>query len=347
MEINCVNIVPYLTVCDYIQSDNNNEEQEQLNEQIVPQYFLFLKDYAISNINITLEIENENDFPVALYIFVGINDKEKELISINILNPGSNKIDLFYLYRTFSFNTSLILRAYRLNGIYNISDRVYFRTKKSIENILYNRRIFFKPYYDKLVLVNLFHKYFINPRIAGIVAKMYRNSKMFFHIKNAGSRYQYYFSVKIDGIPCPFCGIQNENLPHKYLFVEKNIIQYNDNINPFCTYCLGTGYYGAFNFIQKTQIYLTYGKVIDPEVGIVVSGNAIISGEIPVKAGDYIWDGENTYIIQPPIEIRSFYNIPIWYRTNITNLSPLDPIIRVLNNIVEENERKIITTIYE
>ena len=342
---------PYLTVVE------NLVDTEQ-KEEIIPYTesdFVYISYLKSNLIDLDIEINNPNDYFVLGIVYENFGNSKENILNTFIIPPKSQekyKINYPYTYLILSAYITLEFYALKIN---EGNDIKYFKDKKlliridpSVESLILIEKGFNKKsYYESITISKKGGYLSIDPRTMGVYARIRRNNKLFMMVKNASRRYSLLFSTRITGTRCPYCNtnINNNSLERKnYLFEEEKYILYED-IKSFCYYCFGTGYLGGFYSVKKTFLFLTYGNIIDPETGDFKVGNVITEASDPIKPGDYIFDGTTLFYIYGQIEINSFYNLPIFYRSSITSVSPLSP-VNILIQKFSEDLKDIFTLSY-
>jgi hypothetical protein len=323
---------PYLTINDLIIS----QEEKEIESQYSYGDFIYINSLRSNNIDLEIEIQNSNDYTVIGSIIESFGHEKQELLKYIIIPPNSKEtfnITLTYFYILNESHITLEFYKLEVNNTYNVNKKLFIQVNPIVENlIIEERRLYKRSYYEKITINKQGNYITSDPRIMGIYSKMRRNIEMFMRLRNANRRKFLWFSTRLSGSSCPYCTYNSSVLDRKnYLFEEEKYINYNE-AKSFCLHCFGTTYLGGFYGIKSFYAFFTYGTFKTPEGGLVKTGNIITPGDTPIKTGDYIFDGNNLFYISSEIEINTFFDLPVYFRASVINVSPLSPLNVLIKN---------------
>jgi len=326
---------PYLTINDLIITES------EITHNIEYSYgdFVYINYLRSNNIDLEIEIQNPNDYTVIGLVKETFGHEKQELLKYIIIPPNSKEtfnIMLTYFYVLNESHITFEFYKLEINNTYHINKKLFIQINPIIENlIIEEKKIFKKDYYEKITINKQGNYVSSDPRIMGIYSKIRRNTEMFMRLRNANRRKLLWFSTRLSGANCPYCTRNDSILDRKtYLFEEERYINYDD-AKSFCLHCFGTTYLGGFYGIKSIFAFLTYGSFRTPEGGLIKTGNIIVPGDTPIKTGDYIFDGNNLFYISSEIEINTFFDLPVYYRSAVNNVSPLSPLNIIIKKFSE------------
>jgi len=212
--------------------------------------------------------------------------------------------------------------------------------KPALANVIlnYNKQQTLYPF----IIIPSFYSKNLPPRVLGVYTRLRRNIQVWGSAMMQAGRKIFVLAKKSGGLACPFCGHARDEQRHRKKdssYKTLDVVPYQ--ADAFCDKCFGTGMYGAFDYIR-----LGYGGIYTTSVitgdGLIENiGSVILEASTPIKPSDYITDLMDVYIVQVGIEIREFYELPLYYRAEIRSAPAQNPIRRIIPYILENFNRYI------
>ncbi|MEM2174072.1 MAG: hypothetical protein QXI58_00405 [Candidatus Micrarchaeia archaeon] len=195
----------------------------------------------------------------------------------------------------------------------------------------YNR---YSSFY-KHIIIPSFYRYNIPPRLLGVYQRLRRDIQVWGSAMVGAGRKLFVMAVKTGGSTCPFHGHSSDELMSSrkddaYHHIDVKAYQADE----WCSKCLGTMMLGAFDYITLAYGGLFTSSVVNEYGEYLNVGKVIIEASTPIKPGDFVTDLNDVYIINPPNEVREFYELPIYYTAPVRSLPSINPIRRVVPFIV-------------
>jgi len=300
----------------------------------------FVTIYSVSEMNIHLIVKGYNPIKpedgflhMVVWRSQGMSKFQFKLITV--VDPGEFEVKA-YITPPVVFTYPYILIEFFVSD--SIGGKPIKRIPiKVIDNsfamtlLNYNQ---FSPFYKQLILPEFFFPQ-LPPRVIGVYQRMRRNIQVWGSAVAQAGRKLFVLAVKTGGSSCPFHGHSSDpstSLSRDDSYRNLDTITYQaDN---WCSKCFGTGMLGAFDYIKIAYGGLFIVSTVNQYGEFENVGRVIIEAGTPIKPGDYVTDLNDVYVVKPPVEVKEFYELPLYYTAPIEVLPALNPISRIIATIL-------------